>query len=441
MHSIRIVLKRLDKASYMKYNYFILLGIFLFSISCEKAKQGDLAVTNSSGQIEYLPPLWKIPLFEDDDVSIFKPALFGNWGFGEQALIIRAKKGNLPITLTSVDIEDGSVNWEWNGWFNPETELTDGIYYFLNDNILHWKTGSRQYWIDLSDGSTIKKINGDQTFTKNMNTLGDKYFWNGINYDSFPGLRIKSIYQGNFFDENPKMVLMPTVDENQTLNDRAADITSAVPIIDGVDTMLIVAWQQVFPNWDFQSYLGLYNLSKKEWVYEKVPLCEINRKGILYQPLKKFNNSVITNVGTSLISYNYLTGEKIWEQDFDHDFSFSGFEISNNILVASCENKVLYGLDANSGQILWTGQGGGTNSDLENRILDGVVYFGGGSSGYFHAVDISNGQTLWKLDPHKYEYNNAKWDWSITVMPNPNGGKGSVIIQNNLNAYCFEAAK
>jgi outer membrane protein assembly factor BamB len=142
-----------------------------------------------------------------------------------------------------------------------------------------------------------------------------------------------------------------------------------------------------------------------------------------------------------LICYNYYTGDLVWEREFPHDFSFSGFEIEDGILVGSCENKILYGIDARLGNILWTSEGAGTNSKLENRILNGIVYFGGGSSGFFHAVDIHSGKTIWKLDPYKYEDNKAFWTWSVNVVPGNDGEKGRVIIQNALHAYCFEAVK
>jgi len=64
----------------------LLILLFLLSWSCNKE---EISLDrNSKGEIEYLKPLWKIPLYEDNDASIFKPALFGNWGFGNQALLV-----------------------------------------------------------------------------------------------------------------------------------------------------------------------------------------------------------------------------------------------------------------------------------------------------------------------------------------------------------------
>ena len=420
--------------------YLLAISIF-FSCGCSKNDDGKNTSTNSKGEIEYLSPIWSKSYIENQNWLDAPPGIFGNWSFND-VVLTNFRKSDNTIVLQCLNPINGEVCWEWGDWFHPETEQTNGNSVLVSNNILHWKTGRRQYWLDLENGTTVKKFEGNQNFSINMKSLGNTYFWNGTNYDTFPNLRIKCIYQGDFMDEAPELILMPEVDLNQTLNNRASDITSVIPYIEETDTMLIVAWQQVFPNWEFQSYLGLYNLSQQDWVYKKIPLCEVKRKGILYQPLKKYGNMVITNVGKSLISFNYLTGDKVWEKEFGHDFSFSGFEISEDILVANCEDKNLYGIDPNTGQILWTGEGAGTSSLLQDRIMDGVVYFKGGSSGYFHAVDIHTGKTLWKLDPYLYEDNNAYWSGlDVHVIKPESSEKGYVVINNALNTYCFEAAK
>jgi outer membrane protein assembly factor BamB len=205
--------------------------------------------------------------------------------------------------------------------------------------------------------------------------------------------------------------------------------------------MLVVAWQQVFPNYEFQSYLGLYNLSQKKWEYNNVVLNEQHQKGVLYQPMVKYERSIIANVHNSLICYDYLTGERIWEKEFPHDFSFSGYEISNDILVASCENETLYGLDPKTGRQIWIGQGSGTSTKLQDRIMNGILYFVGGASGKLHAVDIKTGKTIWKLDAALYDDpNQVRWSKADLNVVAPTGsGKGHIIVKNEVNWFGFEA--
>lgn len=417
----------------------LLLLLVILIWGCNKEKLS--LDRNSQGEIECLKPLWKNKYIENQNWLDAPPGIFGNWSFGNRVLMEYRGSDN-SIVLRCIDPVDGAISWEWRDWFHSETEQTNGRYYFLKDNVLHWKSGDRQYWLNLQSGKTIKRHNVMQNFGYIMEHLSDKYFVIGKDWELYPGLGIGCVYQGNFYDENPEQVLVPEVNLDQTQGYRASDITSIIPYVQGSDTLLIVAWQQVFPEYNFQSYLGLYNLSLKTWVYNNVPLYKVDRKGVLYQPLKRYKNTVITNVGKSLVCFDFLKGEKVWEQEFDHDFSFSGFEISDDILVANCEDKNLYGINPQSGDILWRGEGAGTSSKLQNRILNGVVYFSGGSSGYFHAVDISTGETLWKLDPYLYEESNAYWSTADVHVSKPTTSEnGYIIINNALNSYCFPAAK
>ena len=305
------------------------------------------------------------------------PGIFGIWSFDGKALRTVRGENNL-ILLECIEPKTGEVLWTWSDWFHPETEHTNGRFVLLNDNILHWKSGWRQYWLDLNSGQTVHKHLGEQLYDFKMFSLEDLHISLGANYESFPGLKIQSAYTGGFYDSEWDLLLMPSVDQNQTLGDRAADITSAIPVyIDG-EIHLVISWQQVFPNWNFQSYLGLYNLDKDKWIYEKVVLDSVGRKGILYTPLTKYKETVIANVAKKLICYDYLSGSLVWEREFGHDFNFSGFEISEDILVANCEDENLYGIDPATGDILWQTGGAGTSSRLRNRVLNGVVYFVGG---------------------------------------------------------------
>lgn len=415
---------------------FFILSVLVFSCNKDRAEM-EIIQVNSKGEISYLPYIWTSPYIEDGNWLNYTPNIIGNWVFEEKAILSVRKLDN-SFNLKSIDIQTGEEQWSWQDFHNDPESIT-GRFFSKQDNVLHWKSSNKQYWLDLHSGTTIKKNIGNQIFGIESRSLGDTNYSLGIVKDSFPGIMIQSLFKGSFYDENPKLILMPEIDENNIFIDRASDITSIYPYTEGLDTLLVVAWQKVFEDWNFQSYLGLYNLSKKDWIYNKVPIGEIDRKGFLYQPLKKYKNTVITNVGNNLVCYNYSNGEKVWVREFSHDFLSSGFEISGDILVANCENKNLYGIDPNNGNIIWTSEGAGTSSLLQNRVLNGVVYFTGGSTGYFHAVDIQSGKILWKLDPLKYEENNGYWSTGTVLVSSFGGDRGRIIIQNATNYYSFEA--
>lgn len=423
---------------YMKF-LFSLLVIFSLLSSCSKDDGINSIIKDKEGVVTYLPPLWSLPLHEDGNPESHSLSVTGNNVVNEEDVLIITNQNSTSRYLTLVSSETGEILWKWNDWYIPESESFKGRFTITHNNVIHWITGTRHYWVDLENGQTVKKYRGQNSYAFNLRTLGSHFFGLAKPKDTLTQYQTTAVFRGDFYDEEPEMVLLPKLNLEHAIGYRIGGVTSVIPVIENGDTLLITAYQDIFPNWSFQSYLGLYNLTRQNWVYEKVPLCEISQKGVLYHPLRQVENTVITNVARSLICYNFYTGEKVWEKEFPHDFSFSGFDIYDGILVGSCENKILYGMDVHTGQLLWTGEGAGTNSKLENRIMDGVLYFGGGSSGYFHAVDIYTGKTLWKLDPHKYEGDEAFWTWSINVVPGRNGEKGKVIIQNARNAYCFEA--
>ncbi len=396
---------------------------------------------NKNGEIIYLPFLWKIPLHEDVNWQINHSSVVGNNIVDGDKVLILTIKNETTRYLTLISSETGDVLWKWNDWYIPEAEGFFGRYNVQKDNQLHWIEGTRHYWVDLTTGATVKRYRGENSCTYHMSTFEDSFYVLCSPKDTLQQYETKVVLRGDFYTEEPERILVPYFDLSHAIGNRIGQVTSVIPILQGQDTLLIVAYQEIFPDWNFQSYLGLYNASLKKWVYERVPICDIHRKGVLFQPLKQVDSTVVATVGNNIVCYNFYSGEKIWERTFPHDFSFSGFEVAEGILVGNCENEVLYGLDVRTGAQRWTAEGGGTSSKLENRIQEGVAYFGGGSSGFFHAVDIHSGKTLWKLDPYLYEDNNANWNWSVNVVPGKDGKKGKVIIQNALFAYCFEAAR
>jgi hypothetical protein len=426
----------------MKLYIYLCIAI-VFSLSCcGEGEENDNVTTNQKGEIEYLPQLWRKSHIESGNWLDYSNSVGGNWIFNGLAIIpIRTISGT--IELHGLELTTGEAAWKWSDFYNPNQEAIKGRFTIFEDNVLHWKTGKLQYWLDVTKGETVKKYSGDTYFNKYTNELNGMYYWSGIVTDSFPGLQIGGIFKGDFYDETLKLILLPNVDTTMTFHDRASTISSAVALnIEGEES-LIVTWQKIFPpEWIVQSYLGLFNMASKEWVYNDIVLNEPSSIGNIENPLVKHNNTVITNIGTNLFCYDYLTGEKVWSRDFDHVFKFSGYEISEGILIANCENKILYGINLETGQTLWTGEGAGTSSRLHDRVLNGVLYFVGGSSGAFHAVDIKTGKTLWRLDPYNYEESNAYWNVGTVYCSDLGDDKnGYIIIQNTLNTYCFEAIR
>jgi outer membrane protein assembly factor BamB len=114
--------------------------------------------------------------------------------------------------------------------------------------------------------------------------------------------------------------------------------------------------------------------------------------------------------------------------------------LQNNRLYAACEDRFLYCLDTNTGQVLWKEQNTGTCSPIS--YLNGVLYYLGGGDGKLHAVDANTGKHLWKLNSPDVTKNSGTFFYGVcAAVPGKNGQKGKVIGTTGLNAYCFEAIR
>ena len=416
---------------------FIKIVCFISIVSCCKDEKGEnISISNNRGEITFLPYLWRIDLHKNNQINN-APFIQGNTVFGQNVMIMTTES-NEKRFLTLLDSKNGSKLWDWSDFYQPLTEGADLSSFLSIENKLHWITGSRHYWIDILNGTTSNKKRRSTSFKGAITNLGKKYYTLGQPTDTLENFQTSVVYEGDFDSGNLKRVLVPNFNGNQIEN-RLGEATSVIPLIRNFDTLLLTAYQDIFPNYEFVSYLGLYNLTKKKWIYDKVALNEKSQKGVLYQPMEISGEKVVITVGNDILCFNYLNGEKLWQRSFLSDFSFSGFEISNGFIIANCEDSKIYGIDLNNGSIIWTSSGSGTSSNLKNRILNGYVYFSGGGPNNIFAINIQTGKTHWKLDPLLYEKNDGYWKGDILVVPGIGNEKPKVIVCSNKYAYCFEA--
>ena len=113
--------------------------------------------------------------------------------------------------------------------------------------------------------------------------------------------------------------------------------------------------------------------------------------------------------------------------------------IEEDKIIANNEDEYTYCLNPDTGSILWKTATSGTSGRMS--YLNGIVYFVGGATGKLHAIDVSTGKHVWKLDVHKLgEPDNANFKTNaIYVFPKEGNNPAKVIALSHLNAYCFEA--
>jgi outer membrane protein assembly factor BamB len=173
------------------------------------------------------------------------------------------------------------------------------------------------------------------------------------------------------------------------LNGYRIGVKSPLPFLSPTnDTMLVTVLAKVRLSDNFpQSSLILYNLTKRQFVYDTV---DYSRQSSGFPVIA--NSKIYNDVGGGIQCNDLWTGKLLWRRDFGVSFLFSGVEVAEGKVFAGGEDTNFYCLDAETGNTLWTlkGVAGGTRKPF---VMNGVVYFANGS---LYAVDVNTGQILSK---------------------------------------------
>ncbi len=420
-----------------KYLLFLTL---ISIISCCKDDKKDSNITkNNMGEITSLPYLWKYQLNKDGIVN-FNPTLDNNMVFGRN-LIIPTTENSKSRSLTMLNSNDGTIVWNWKDWFQSETEGGDFTWDVRFNNNLHWTTGSRRYTINLENGANIFKYRNPDLFSFSSRIHSDEseiYFTSQTKTND--GYIVWPIYKGNIYNENYSVILkLPFNKDTLGVENRTKATDWIVPLESLGKKLLFILSSQSYQEWYYDQRVNLYNLTDSTWIYRDIIAAKPKQNNSGWS--KSLEGKFYFTAGQEMFCFEMMTGKQLWKREFPHDFTFSGFEIEDNIMVANCENQRTYGINVNTGMILWESEGSGTSSRLQNRIMNGIAYFSGGGPQYIFAKDIATGQTIWKLDPNLFEEGGTDWRKELNVIPAQNGEKAKVVVCSKRYAYCFEAVR
>ncbi|MCH7410819.1 PQQ-binding-like beta-propeller repeat protein [Belliella sp. DSM 111904] len=415
--------------------YFIFILIILFGASCSKEDTPTLK-RNDKGELISIPYLWKKRLHKSN------PQVNGRMDtpiYLEKNIVIPMTDGPLGRLLSMINTESGNTIWEWDERFVPETEEIVIYMFHLYQNILFYNIGSRLYAVNIKTGETHWRKREDRSFWSHTYGKGAEFYIFGRS-DAFPDSIDQSIvFKGDMYTGKIEEYLTPNFTGNHLYGgNRIGSVPAAVPIdFDGKEH-LIVVWQEGISGYNLQSYLGLWDKTNGEWIYEKSVIVEPSLNGTLLNPPVIYNDRVYLAVGFELACHDIRSGKQLWKRRFDGETFFSNFLIEEGKLVVNNEDQFVYCLDPISGTQLWKTRGSGTSSYMS--YLNGVVYFVGGATGNLHAVDIGSGKTVWKIDINNLGESGDRFRTSaVYVTPGENNKKGKVIALGGLNAYCFEA--
>lgn len=423
----------------MRYRWLIICIVSI--ISCCKDDKKDDKIFNNLGEIISLPALWRIPINDDGNVN-YNPSLENNMVFDGKVIIPTTESGKAR-SLTMIDSKDGSILWKWNDWFQPETEGGDFTWNVRHNNNLHWTTGSRRYTINTLTGENIFRHRNLNLFSFSARISNDSdkiYFTSEIKTSD--GYIVWPIFSSSIYNSEIQEILrLPFSKDTVGVENRTKSPDWVIPFSIGDKKYLFIVSAQTYPEWYYDQRINLYNVTDSMWVYRDRLAAQPKQNNGGWS--KYHDGNFYFTAGKEMFCYEILSGKQLWKREFPHDFTFSGFEISDNIMVANCENESTYGINISNGAILWETAGSGTSSKLNNRIMNGVVYFSGGGPLGIFAKDIVTGKTLWKLDASLYEKETggAFWRKEVNVIPAQNGEKAKIVVCSERFAYCFEAVK
>lgn len=410
----------------------VLVSGFFLMASCYKEGIPDNE-TDKDGIIIALPVQWEKSLHLNGVVSnsTIRKAIYYN-----DNIALPTTNGGNNRLLTMINPDSGETIWNWDDRYQLETESIDIKFYYQFSNLLTYQRGTRSYCINLDNGTTYWKILQDSSYDVRVFSNTDNTFFYLID-----------IINNEDYKEQTAMLcdintgeLSDTIRANFSGNYiNPANLVGAIQNITKLPNsnhLYAVAYAEPAPNWIVKPYFGLYDSNTKQWVYERIPMIETPTfNSSVYWP-QIYNNKFYASVGKNLVCHDLDTGEQIWSKQFTQDFSFSGFIIEDDKIIANNEDTFTYCLNPNNGIQIWRTETSGTCGIMS--YLNGIVYFVGGSSGKLHAIDINTGEHVWKLDGYKLDGESFKTN-AIYVLPAKNGEPAKVIALTHLNAYCFEA--
>lgn len=356
-----------------------------------------------------------------------------------------------PICVKRVG--DGSTVWCWNDRFNSSEAATIFDYNITTaGDWLLYNYGPRSYCINQQTGQTIwrKEWGGGISNMLTTTSLGTHFYFTGTPPELYTQKRFEeSLYQGDLASGTLRLLAsLPTL-PGQLLRDpsgydwigRGRRIT---PTVVGADTLLLVSHDlpdtKAANKTTSTGYLSLYNLRKRSWVYERMPLLLTNTEEGVGNYSIIAGGKVYLAINMWVGCFELMTGKRLWMKRLTDNSLFSDLMLTDGKLLANGQDAKLYCLDPQTGATLWTQQSSGIGSKLYSQA--GVVYYI--ASKDLLATDLMTGRLLWKLDcPDSYTENRSdSWFMGfVTGQAGQGGRKGRIYASTNLNVYCFEAAQ
>ncbi|MGF1637591.1 MAG: PQQ-binding-like beta-propeller repeat protein [Cyclobacteriaceae bacterium] len=398
----------------MKSIIYNLLFLCLISSSCSRQEELTLHL-DAEGVVTSMPFQWRTSLSTKSNLikgSLVRDVIYD---VSHNGNVLFPLQNGEHSELAMLSSSNGEILWQWDNLYEKDKYMFFGAFYQY-DNYLAFQQGERFYTIDLNNGATVQKALREHHVAR-ITGFKDMYFSSGNTGLDVPKPYKGGIYTGVIGQLEEGLLFTPAYSyEYINGNGYTGTVSGISTSLDkNQDVLLVYGFADALPNWQNNIYFGLYNFTQKKHIYDKIALESSVTSSAISQPIV-YNDKLYLSASKSIFCYELNSGNRIWKRDFPAGFTFSGYIIAGDKLLANSEDTYLYALDPATGQQLWKEKSSGTSSKMAS--LNGVVYFTGGGDGLLHAVDIATGKHLWRLRSPDLEVNRGAWfKREIMVIP------------------------
>ncbi|MFY8000138.1 MAG: PQQ-binding-like beta-propeller repeat protein [Candidatus Kapaibacteriota bacterium] len=406
-----------------------LLSCFCFLVlcitsSCGQESQSKKSKHRTSQQAKLPTLLWQAPITEGQYTvgGLIHLSLYKN------SIVCNGQTSDPDIErLMMINTETGKIQWEWNDIRTRKDHLSSPYAVKTYQNILALRNGTRLYAINLDSGTTIwEKRCADGV---EIALLGNTLFYGGSDAFLWKGDVRTGIIDTVFFIRN---ILPPPSVPLDTY-----EIVQTYPFIDKNNDTLVAVSYTVGQPIQFEAWYLMYNISKHKLLYNANLLPRSHLVSGIFSNIQRYNDNFYFAATRSILCHSIKTGKQRWKKDFPGTLLFSGMILSDSTIFANCDAipQFVYALEPNTGNERWKERSAGSILG-QLFVMNGVLYFTGGSDGVLHAIDIKTGKHLWKIEcPNRQNDSNDYFFGNVT------GRDGKIFVCSGFHLYCYEVAE
>lgn len=382
--------------------------------------------------------LWKVPLRSDSaECQSRMPVLLG------QNVLFSDQFNSGGEKFYCFDNETGQRIWEWTD--NKTGSITNAHYGINTSNSHYIASMGSTYFIDRNTGSTDWWIYIDGLYcASTRSTVIGEYYYQNLSicqaaYDTVSILRrtpldmlmtwdtifvTRPAQNDEFYSdfEPPALWIHPSGDSILIMKNRM--ITAFFPLINRVD---LWAW-----NLSADSLL---------WRVEDFSKTGHTRIGppTIYQ-----DRAYLYSGGSEIHCYDLINGQAKWIQHIPQvsgGFNTAQPLIADGVLFVKSTDWNAYGLNPETGSIIWQRVGDVGTSESLLAYHDGKVYYTGFDlhPGELYALDIHTGKAVWaEPSPAKKKYPDASFAYNgVAIDP----VRKVLYTSDYYYAYCIKLPK